>query len=127
MIRTARLGACPAGFVQNGDSCVDPTQWQGICPPNTQVMAPGGAGPATAAQQAAGQFTCVALASAAVAAAAAPPVFTQPAPGAYGTIPWPSLDTVPTTGSSVTSALSQIPTWGWLAAAGIAALFFFKK
>jgi hypothetical protein len=80
--RLGQTNPCPPGLVQNGDSCVDPTQWQGICPPNYQAVGPGG-GPLTAAQQAAGQFTCVPMSAPGGAPAAAIPaaaVVVTPAP-----------------------------------------------
>lgn len=50
-------GNCPPGMVANGDVCIDPASYQGICPPNTQGYGPGG-GFLTFAEQQAGQFTC---------------------------------------------------------------------
>lgn len=75
----APANPCPPGMVQNGDSCIDPTQWYGICPPNYQAVAPGG-GVLTAAQQAAGQFSCVPLQNPApVAIQPTAPAITTPA------------------------------------------------
>jgi hypothetical protein len=86
--RLGQTNPCPPGLVQNGDSCIDPTQWQGICQPNYQAVAPNG-GPLTAAQQAAGQFTCVPMSTGgggapspatAIPASPGPPVVVTPAP-----------------------------------------------
>lgn len=90
MIRTIRrLGSptvafaanpCPPGLVVNGDSCVDPAtfgQYSIVnCPPNTQVLAPGG-GPASLAQQMSGQYVCAPMPAPIL---TLPPVPTTPAP-----------------------------------------------
>lgn len=125
-------GACPAGLVQNGPACIDPSQWQGICPPNTIVVGPGGVGPATAAQQEAGQFQCapytqdLATSAAAAAFAAYPP---QPAPtpipvSAAQPVSAPAAETpVTVVAATAAPAIPTIPPAALLVALGLVAVW----